>query len=94
VAGLAPPPFPFSTVIAAVSALGYPIPRMLLINFLSRAARFTILALLALKFGRQVLNVTQSRPFAWSMLVFVALCLVASVVSLTHWIRKTRKNPA
>src|SRR5262249_2937413 len=45
-AGLAPPPFPFTTVIAAVSALGYPFWRTLLINFVARGVRFTILAIL------------------------------------------------
>ena len=92
VAGLAPPPFPFTTVIAAVSALDYPLWRILLINFLARGTRFTILAILALKFGRRVLTIAQSKPFEWSMIVFIALCMVASGFSIWHWFRKTRKK--
>jgi len=78
VAGLAPPPFPFTTVIAAVGAVDYPIWRILAVNFLARATRFTVLALLALHYGRAVLSVAQSEPFRWSMFVFIMVCLVAS----------------
>lgn len=94
VAGLAPPPFPFTTVIAAVSALDYPLWKLLLINFLARGARFTILSILALKFGRQVLRIASSAPFAWTMVVFILLCLVASVFSVVHWLRKPQKRSA
>ncbi len=90
IAGLAPPPFPFTTVIAAVSALDYPIWRTLLFNFLSRAVRFTILALLALKFGRQVLQIARSAPFEWTMAIFIGICLVASGFSIHHWLKKPR----
>src|ERR1700761_21043 len=51
-ATLAPPPFPFTTVIAAAAVLQYPLVRLLCLNFVGRAVRFVILALLALKFGR------------------------------------------
>jgi membrane protein YqaA with SNARE-associated domain len=90
IAGLAPPPFPFTTVIAAVSALDYPIWRILLINFLARALRFVVLAWLALKFGRQVLSIARSAPFEWSMVAFIGVCLVASGFSIWHWLKKPR----
>jgi membrane protein YqaA with SNARE-associated domain len=90
IAGLAPPPFPFTTVIAAVSAFDYPLWRILLINFVTRAARFTVLSVLAMKFGKQVLRIAQSSPFEWTMAIFIALCLVASAFSIWHWLRKPR----
>ena len=90
VGGLAPPPFPFTTVIAGTAALGYPIWRILVINFLSRALRFTLLALLAIKYGRAVIRVAQSAPFEWTMAVFIAGCVVASGFSIAHWVRKPR----
>lgn len=93
-AGLAPPPFPFTAVIAAVSALDYPIWRTMLINFLARGTRFVILSILALKFGKQVLGIAKSAPFEWSMIAFVALCAVASGFSIWHWFAKTRKHSA
>ncbi|HEY1766329.1 MAG TPA: VTT domain-containing protein [Terracidiphilus sp.] len=92
VAGLAPPPFPFTTVIAAVSALDYPLWRILLVNFLARGLRFAALAWLALKYGRAVIAIAQSAPFRWSMLVFILLCLVASGFSVWHWLRRPRES--
>jgi membrane protein YqaA with SNARE-associated domain len=94
VAGLAPPPFPFTTVIAAVSAIGYPIWKTLAVNFLSRATRFVVLGILALKFGKQVLSIAKSTPFEWSMVAFVLLCLVASIYSIVHWMRKPQARSA
>lgn len=94
VAGLAPPPFPFTTVIAAVSALDYPLWKLLLMNFLARGARFAILAILALKFGREVLRIANSAPFKWTMAAFVLLCLIASVFSIMHWLRKPQRQSA
>jgi membrane protein YqaA with SNARE-associated domain len=90
VAGLAPPPFPFTTVIATVSAFDYSLWRILLINFVTRAARFAVLSVLALKFGKQVLRIAQSSPFEWGMAIFIALCLIASGFSVWHWLRKPR----
>jgi membrane protein YqaA with SNARE-associated domain len=88
VAGLAPPPFPFTTVIATVSAFDYSIWRILVINFFARAARFSLLSVLAMKFGRQVLRIAQSSPFQWAMAIFIALCFIASGFSIWHWLRK------
>jgi membrane protein YqaA with SNARE-associated domain len=87
VGGLAPPPFPFTTVIAGVAALKYPLSRILAINFLARAARFTLLALLAIHYGKSVLNIVQTTPFEWAMVIFIAACVVASGLSISHWMR-------
>ncbi|HEX3892897.1 MAG TPA: VTT domain-containing protein [Terracidiphilus sp.] len=88
IGGLAPPPFPFTTVIAGTAALGYPIWRILVVNFFARLARFTLLAMLAMRFGKEVLRVSQSAPFEWTMAVFITLCAVASGFSIVQWIRK------
>jgi membrane protein YqaA with SNARE-associated domain len=94
VAGLAPPPFPFTTAIAAVSAIGYPIWKTLAINFASRGARFVILGILAIKFGRQVLSIAKTVAFEWCMVAFVLFCLAASAWSIVHWMRKPRARSA
>src|SRR6185312_7785957 len=62
-AGLAPPPFPFTTVIAAAAAIDYPLWKILVVNFFSRSIRFTILSVLAIKFGSAVLSIAKSAPF-------------------------------
>jgi membrane protein YqaA with SNARE-associated domain len=87
---LAPPPFPFTMVIAAASAMGYSLWRMLAINFVSRAVRFTVLGFLAIKFGTEVLRIAKSSEFVWSMVAFIILCLGASVFSIWQWVRSSR----
>ncbi|MGB8480348.1 MAG: hypothetical protein WCE63_16180 [Acidobacteriaceae bacterium] len=89
---LAPPPFPFTMVIAASSALGYSLWRVATINFVSRAVRFTVLGLLAIKFGTAILRIAKSPAFVWSMVVFIALCLIASGFSIRHWVHSTRSG--
>jgi membrane protein YqaA with SNARE-associated domain len=91
---LAPPPFPFTMVIAAAAALGFPLWRLLGVNFLARGVRFTVLGLLAIRFGPQVLRVVRTPAFFWSMVVFIACCLAASIVSIARWVRSTRSSSA
>ncbi len=91
---LAPPPFPFTMVIAAASALGYSLWRVAAINFVSRAVRFSVLGLLAIRVGTTILRIAKSPAFVWSMVVFIALCLVASAFSIWHWVHSTRPGKA
>jgi membrane protein YqaA with SNARE-associated domain len=92
VACLAPPPFPFTMVIAAASALDYSLWRMAAINFFCRAIRFVVLGFLALKFGTAFLRIAHTPAFFWSMVGFIALCLLASAFSIWHWVRSTRSG--
>lgn len=85
---LAPPPFPFTMVVAVNSALGYPKYRLLWIVALSRAVRFTLLSLLAIKFGSAILRIANSAPFRWTMIGFIVLCLIGSVFSVMKWVRR------
>lgn len=91
-AGLLPPPFPFTVVIAAVAAVDYPVWRILAVNFCSRALRFTILALLAIQFGRQVLNIAHTSAFEWTMVVLIGLCVIASAFSVWQWWHKAHSR--
>ena len=84
---IAPPPFPFTMVVAVNSALGYPRQRLLWTVAGARAVRFTILSLLAIKFGRAILRIANSEPFRWTMICFSVLCIVGSVFSVVKWIR-------
>ena len=90
VAALAPPPFPFTPVIAAVSALHYPRGKMLGVIAAGRVVRFTIVGLLAIWLGRHFLRITQTPAFEWSMAAFIALCLVGSAISVYNWVRSSR----
>jgi membrane protein YqaA with SNARE-associated domain len=87
---LAPPPFPFTVAIAGVAAVDYPIWKILTFTFFARAIRFTVLAILAVKFGKAVMSIVKSSPFEWAMIVFIALCAIASGYSIWQWLHKTR----
>jgi membrane protein YqaA with SNARE-associated domain len=91
-AALAPPPFPFTSVIAAVSAVDYPVWRIVVINFVARGVRFLVLAFLALRFGKGVIAVAKSKPFEWGVAVFIALCILGSAFSIWKWLRNPQKE--
>ncbi len=95
-ASLAPPPFPFTMVIAINSALGYPRLRLLLTVGLTRAVRFLILGGLAIKFGRLIIRFANTDGFKYFMYGFTVICLIGSVISVATWVRKGRsaKTPA
>ncbi len=87
---LAPPPFPFTMVIATASALGYPRPRLLWTVAASRTVRFVILSLLAIKYGRTILRIVNLPAFKWTMIGFIFFCLAGSVFSIVKWVRSSR----
>jgi membrane protein YqaA with SNARE-associated domain len=87
---IAPPPFPFTPVIATNSALGYPRHKLLLLVAVSRAARFFVIGYLAIRYGRSILRVAKSDDFKWAMIAFIVLCAVGSVFSVLNWVRKSR----
>jgi membrane protein YqaA with SNARE-associated domain len=89
-ASLAPPPFPFTAMIAATSALQYPRVRLLATIFGARAVRFSLVGLAAIWFHRDILRIANSSGFTWFMEGFTALCLIGSVVSVVRWVRLSR----
>jgi len=90
VACLAPPPFPFTIVVAAASAFQYARSRLLTVVFLARAARFTLLGLLALWLGRHILRIIRSEEFTWIIIGFSMLCLIGSAIQIFRWIQRSR----
>lgn len=88
---LAPPPFPYTITIAAAAALDYSIPRIMLVNFLARGVRFTILALLAIRYGHLVLQIAQSAAFRYTMAGFVTICLLITGFSIWRWFQAHRR---
>lgn len=92
VASLAPPPFPFTPVVAAASAFDYPRNKMLCVIFVSRIVRFTIVGLLAVWFGRRILEAAKSPAFEWGIGIFIALCLIGSAWSIYKWVGRMRNR--
>jgi membrane protein YqaA with SNARE-associated domain len=91
---VAPPPFPFTPVIAAASAFEYPRPKLLGVAFVARLVRFSIVAVLATIFGREILSVVKSSAFFWTMVGFIVLCAAGSAYSIYGWVQRSRKPKA
>ncbi len=89
---LAPPPFPFTLVIASASAFEYPRQRLLGLVFFARSIRFTIVGLLAIRYGRQILRIARAPETTWIMLGFILLCVLGSAYQVTQWVRRTRRS--
>jgi len=92
VACIAPPPFPFTMVIAAAAALDYPRLRICVINFVCRGVRFVILGLLAIEYGRRFLKIANSSAFRWTMFGFILLCIAGSALSIYAWLKNVRSG--
>jgi membrane protein YqaA with SNARE-associated domain len=90
VACLAPPPFPFTPVIAAASAFQYPRPKLLGAVFGSRLIRYSLIAMAAIRWGTQILRIARSKEFVWSMIAFSVVCAILSTLSVMKWMRASR----
>jgi membrane protein YqaA with SNARE-associated domain len=84
---LAPPPFPFTMVVAVTSALDYSRPKLLAIVAATRGARFVILAMLAMHYGRNIIHMMSTPEFKWTIIVFACVCFVGSVFSVMKWVK-------
>ena len=89
---LAPPPFPFTLVIASASAFEYPRQRLLGLVFFARSIRFTIVGLLAIHYGREILRIAREPETTWIMLGFILLCVLGSAYQVTQWVRRSRRS--
>ena len=87
---VAPPPFPFTAVVAAASAFEYPRRRLLAIVFATRVVRYSLVGLAAIFLGRSILRIARSPQFYWAMIIFVAICAIGSILSIANWIRRSR----
>ena len=88
---LAPPPFPFTPVVAAASACNYPRVRLLLAVLIGRLVRVTVVGLLAIEFGHQILRLSKTNVFLGFMVAIIAIAIIGSVLSVMKWVRQSRK---
>lgn len=89
---LAPPPFPFTMLVATTSALGYPRKKILAIVAGCRLIRFFILGLLAIKYGGAILRIINTPAFKWTVGAFGVLCLVMSGFTIAKWVKTSRSR--
>lgn len=89
---LAPPPFPFTMLVATTSALGYARKKILAVVAVCRTIRFLILSLLAIKYGRSILRIINTPAFKWTVGIFGVLCLVISGFTIAKWVKTSRSR--
>ena len=94
IASLAPPPFPFTAFVIAAAALQYSRKRMLAIIGVTRLVRFTVLGLLALRFGKRILHWADNSVVQGFLVGLIIVCTVGSIVSVYGWIKRSRSSPA
>jgi len=93
-AALLPPPFPFTAVIAAASALQMARRGMLTAVFAGRMVRFTAESLLALYFGRQLLQYMKSDYVGYLVYGLMVVAVVGAFLSVRKWLRaRPRREP-
>ena len=90
IASVAPPPFPFTAFVMAAAALQYPRKRLLTLVGIARMVRFTVLGVLAWRFGRQMLKWSENPVFQGLILGLTLVCTIGSVVSVYGWIKRSR----
>jgi Na+/alanine symporter len=84
-ATILPPPFPFTPVVMTASALQVSRQKLFSIVFAGRLIRFTFEAMLALYFGRRVIDYLNSDYVVYAVYGLIAVAVVGSVFSLLRW---------
>ena len=92
VASVLPPPTPFKLFLISAAVFQMRIDRFLLSIFLGRTIRFTILALLTIKFGPQVVNVMGSLMRDHLLLSLVVFAAGLGALGIFIYTRKRRRD--
>ena len=87
ITALLPPPFPFTALMAAASALQCARQKMLMAVFAGRLIRFTIESVLALYFGRRLLRYLRSDVIEYFVYGLIAVAIIGSVLTIRKWFR-------
>ena len=91
VASIAPPPFPFTPFVMAAAALEYPRKKLLTTVGAARMVRFTGLGVLAMFFGKRILQWADNSVVQGLLAGLIVVCTVGSILSVYGWIRRSRK---
>jgi membrane protein YqaA with SNARE-associated domain len=93
-ATLLPPPFPFTPVLMSASALQTPRRTLFTAVIAGRLIRFSIGAVLALIFGRQVIAVMNSPAVLYFVYGLIAIAIILSVISVLKWVQRPPELPS
>jgi membrane protein YqaA with SNARE-associated domain len=92
IASLAPPPFPFTAFVMAAAALQYSRTRLLTITGITRMVRFTLIGVLALRFGERILKWGENPVVQGIMIGLIVISIVGSVLSVYGWIKRSKSS--
>jgi membrane protein YqaA with SNARE-associated domain len=90
-ASLMPPPFPFTPFVMVTAALKYPRIRLLGIVGICRIVRFSVEALLARRFGEQILKDADTPLVQAIVLAIVAISVAGTAYSLYTWTKRSKQ---
>lgn len=90
IASVMPPPFPFTPIIIAASALQYPRKKLLTVVGIARLARYSIEALLGLYFGHQLVDISRSKGVEMAIIGLITISLGGSIVTSYKWIKRSK----
>ena len=90
VACLAPPPFPYTPVVAGTAAFQYPRKRLLAVVFVSRFVRFSVDGVLAILFSRRIIRLAHSPIVYYAVIVLIVLSVGVSAFIVVQWIKRSR----
>ncbi|MBI3654174.1 MAG: VTT domain-containing protein [Acidobacteria bacterium] len=94
VATLMPPPFPFTAAVMTASALQTPRKVVFTAIVFGRLVRFTVEAILALYFGRQVHRFLESDVMNYVVYGFITIAVIGSIISIRKWLGSQQKSVA
>jgi membrane protein DedA with SNARE-associated domain len=86
-----PPPFPFTPFVIGAAAFQYPRARLLAILAGARFARFSLVGLLAIFYGRAILRLANEPSVQYTLIALVVISIIGSALSIARWIRRSRK---
>jgi membrane protein YqaA with SNARE-associated domain len=90
---LLPPPVPMVPFLFAAGAMQYPVKKFLVALTLGRALRYTILAYLAARYGRQIIGFAEAQGHPVIVAIILLLIITAAVVYY-FWGGSKRKKRA
>jgi membrane protein YqaA with SNARE-associated domain len=90
-ASLMPPPFPFTPFVITAAALQYSRWRLLSVVGVARLLRFSILGLLAMRYGTRLIRMAKEPEVQYTVIAIVAISIVGTAVSIVKWIRSSRR---
>lgn len=87
-----PPPFPFTLFLVAVSGMQMKRWKVLSAVLVGRLVRFFAIALLAYRYGRQILRMAERPEVEYFMIGLAIISIAGSVLSIAKWVRSSRRK--